>query len=76
MNRNERKMIKLIREEYSNRIVELFRENVRDIFDSPTDKMVEIFGLNRINGPNKLPDGSILPLSNPGHPSNVFKNVF
>ena len=50
--------------------------NVRDIFDSPTDKMVEIFGLNRINGPNKLPDGTILPLSNPGHPSNVFKNTF
>ena len=34
MNRNERKMIKLIREEYSKRIVELFRENVRDIFEA------------------------------------------
>ena len=34
MNRNEKKMIKLIREEYSKRIVELFRENVRDIFEA------------------------------------------
>ena len=34
MNRNERKMIKLIREEYSKRIVKLFRENVRDIFEA------------------------------------------
>ena len=34
MKRNERKMIQLIREEYTNRIVELFRENVRDIFEA------------------------------------------
>ena len=34
MKRNERKMIQLIREEYNNRIVELFRENVRDIFEA------------------------------------------
>ena len=34
MNRNERKMIKLIREEYTQRIVKLFRENVRDIFEA------------------------------------------
>ena len=34
MNRNERKIIKIIREEYSQRIKELFRENVRDIFEA------------------------------------------
>ena len=34
MNRNEQKMIKLIREEYTQRIVKLFRENVRDIFEA------------------------------------------
>ena len=34
MKRNERKMIQLIREEYSNRIIELYRENVRDIFEA------------------------------------------
>ena len=34
MKRNERKMIQLIREEYTNRIVKLFRENVRDIFEA------------------------------------------
>ena len=34
MKRNERKMIQLIREEYSNRILELFRENVKDIFEA------------------------------------------
>ena len=34
MNRNERKMIQLIREEYSKRITKLFRENVRDIFEA------------------------------------------
>ena len=34
MKRNERKMIQLIREEYNNRIIKLFRENVRDIFET------------------------------------------
>lgn len=34
MKRNERKMIELIREEYSNRLLELFRENVKDIFET------------------------------------------
>ena len=34
MKRNERKMVQLIREEYTNRIVKLFRENVRDIFEA------------------------------------------
>ena len=34
MKRNERKMIQLIREEYNKRIIELFRENVRDIFEA------------------------------------------
>ena len=34
MKRNERKMVQLIREEYNNRILELFRENVKDIFEA------------------------------------------
>ena len=34
MKRNERKMIQLIREEYNSRILELFRENVKDIFEA------------------------------------------
>ena len=34
MNRNERKMVQLIKEEYSRRILELFRENVKDIFEA------------------------------------------
>ena len=34
MNRNEKKMIRLIREEYNKRILELFRENVKDIFEA------------------------------------------
>ena len=34
MNKNEKKMVKLIREEYNRRIIELFRENVRDIFEA------------------------------------------
>ena len=34
MKRNERKMIQLIKEEYSRRILELFRENVKDIFEA------------------------------------------
>jgi len=34
MKRNERKMIQIIREEYNNRILELFRENVKDIFEA------------------------------------------
>ena len=34
MNRNERKMIKLIREEYNHRLLQLFRENVKDIFEA------------------------------------------
>ena len=34
MKRNERKMVQLIREEYSRRILELFRENVKDIFEA------------------------------------------
>ena len=34
MKRNERKMIQLIKEEYNGRILELFRENVKDIFEA------------------------------------------
>ena len=34
MNRNERKMIQLIKEEYNSRILRLFRENVKDIFEA------------------------------------------
>ena len=34
MNTNEQKMVELIREEYSSRLLELFRENVRDIFET------------------------------------------
>tara|TARA_B100000963_G_scaffold353735_1_gene368986 strand:+ start:61 stop:537 length:477 start_codon:yes stop_codon:yes gene_type:complete len=34
MKRNERKMIQLIKEEYTKRILELFRENVKDIFEA------------------------------------------
>ena len=34
MKRNERKMVQLIKEEYSKRILELFRENVKDIFET------------------------------------------
>ena len=34
MKRNERKMVQLIKEEYSRRILELFRENVKDIFEA------------------------------------------
>jgi len=34
MKRNERKMVQLIKEEYSHRILELFRENVKDIFEA------------------------------------------
>tara|TARA_Y100001938_G_C8038166_1_gene404604 strand:- start:783 stop:1265 length:483 start_codon:yes stop_codon:yes gene_type:complete len=34
MKRNEQKMVQLIREEYNNRILELFRENVKDIFEA------------------------------------------
>ena len=34
MKRNERKMVQLIKEEYSRRILKLFRENVKDIFEA------------------------------------------
>ena len=34
MKRNEKKMVQLIKEEYNNRILELFRENVKDIFEA------------------------------------------
>ncbi len=34
MKRNERKMVQLIKEEYNNRILKLFRENVKDIFEA------------------------------------------
>ena len=34
MKRNERKLVQLIREEYSGRLLKLFKENVRDIFES------------------------------------------
>jgi len=34
MKRNERKMVQLIREEYSKQLLNLFKENVRDIFES------------------------------------------
>jgi len=34
MKRNERRMVQLIKEEYSRRILELFRENVKDIFEA------------------------------------------
>ena len=34
MKRNERKMVQLIREEYNSRILKLFRENVKDIFEA------------------------------------------
>ena len=34
MKRNERKMVELIKEEYTNRILSLFRENVKDIFEA------------------------------------------
>ena len=34
MKRNEQKMLQLIREEYSGRLLELFRESVHDIFES------------------------------------------
>ena len=34
MKRNERKLVQLIREEYSSRLLKLFKENVRDIFES------------------------------------------
>lgn len=34
MNRNETKLLKLIREEYSGRLLKLFRESVKDIFEA------------------------------------------
>ena len=34
MNRNERKMVQLIREEYTGRVLELYRETVRDLFEA------------------------------------------
>ena len=34
MKRNERRMVQLIKEEYSRRILKLFRENVKDIFEA------------------------------------------
>jgi len=34
MNRNEKKMVQIIKEEYSKRILKLFRENVKDIFEA------------------------------------------
>ena len=34
MKRNERKMVQLIKEEYTNRLLSLFRENVKDIFEA------------------------------------------
>ena len=34
MKRNEKTMVRLIKEEYTNRIVKLFRENVKDIFEA------------------------------------------
>ena len=34
MKRNERKMVQLIKEEYTHRILKLFRENVKDIFEA------------------------------------------
>lgn len=34
MKRNEQKIIQLIKEEYNNRLLKLFRENVKDIFEA------------------------------------------
>lgn len=34
MKRNENKLVKLIKEEYQNRLLSLFRENVKDIFEA------------------------------------------
>ena len=34
MKRNERNMVRLIKEEYTNRLLDLFRENVKDIFEA------------------------------------------
>ena len=34
MKRNEKKLVKLIKEEYQKRILSLFRENVKDIFEA------------------------------------------
>lgn len=34
MKRNEQKMVQLIKEEYNKRILQLFRENVKDIFEA------------------------------------------
>ena len=34
MNQNEQKLIQLIKEEYTNRILDLFKENVKDIFEA------------------------------------------
>ena len=34
MKSNERKMVQLIKEEYTNRILQVFRENVKDIFEA------------------------------------------
>jgi len=34
MKRNERKMIQIIKEEYSNRLLRLYRENVRNVFET------------------------------------------
>ena len=34
MNRNERKMVQLIREEYTGRVLKLYRETARDLFEA------------------------------------------
>ncbi len=50
--------------------------NVRKIFESPAEELVSQFGLNKINGPLKALNGKQISTNSPGHPANVFKEIF
>lgn len=50
--------------------------DVRNIMESPHDELVAVFGLDKLNGPLRMLDGSPIPLNSPAHPGNQFKRIF
>lgn len=49
---------------------------IRKIIDGDVQGVVEVFGLNKIDGPMNFVGGKKIPINNPAHPTNMFKKAF
>jgi len=49
---------------------------IRKIIDNDIGGVVEVFGLNKVNGPMNFVNGKKIPANNPAHPTNMFKKAF